>query len=498
MIRRNVLANTSARLWTAGISLAAVPFYVRMLGLEGYGVIGLFLALGPVLSVLDLGLGTTLNRRLAQLAVEPAGTAEMRDLVRTLEWLYWGIACIVGILLFAAAPLLTSHWINPQRLDSASVANALGLMGIALACQWPLALYSGGLMGMQRQVVASVISAGAATVRNVGAVIVLWHFGPSLEIFFAWQVVVALAETLVTATALWATLPAFPRAPRANLGALRAVWRFAAGVGSISVLAVVLTQLDKLILSRLLDLDAFGIYSLACRVAVGLYYLSGPINAAFFPRFSQLVQAADEAALTRLYHAGCQLLCVAVVPLSLAVAFFPEAFLQLWAIEPDVARRTGPLLSLLMIGSALNALMTLPLALQFAFGWTRLVFIMNAAAVAILGPLIYIVATRAGALGAAWVWLGLNAAYVVVLVPLMHRRILRGEFSRWLVQDLFLPAGAALAVVAVFKFGVDVGAGIFAKAFDMILLTLLATLAALLAAPGLRHRVMASLRGRRS
>lgn len=498
MIRRNVLANTSAKLWTAAISLAAVPFYVRMLGLEGYGVIGFFLALGPVLSVLDLGLGTTLNRRLAQLSVDPDGAGEMRDLVRTLEWLYWGISCIVGILLFAAAPVLTSHWINPQTLDPASVENALGLMGIALACQWPLALYSGGLMGMQRQVAASVISAGAATVRNVGAIIVLWRFGPSLELFFAWQIVVAMAETLVTATALWLALPAFRRAPHADPKALRVVWRFAAGVGGISVLAVVLTQLDKLILSRLLDLDAFGIYSLACRVAVGLYYLSGPINAALFPRFSQLVQAADEAALTRLYHVGCQLLCVAVVPLSLAVAFFPEAFLRLWTIEPDVATRTGPLLSVLMIGSALNALMTLPLALQFAFGWTRLVFIMNSAAVVLLGPLIYLAATREGALGAAWVWLGLNSAYVVVLVPLMHRRIMRGEFSRWLVQDFILPAGAALAAVAAFKFGVDVGEGIVAIAFDMIGLTVLAVLASLTAAPDLRYRVMASLRGRRS
>lgn len=488
MIRRNVLANTTAKLWAAAISLAAVPFYVRMLGIEAYGVIGFFLALGPVLSVLDLGLSTTLTRRLAQLSVSVDGAGEMRDLVRTLECAYWLVAVTLALGLVLLSPVLTAYWIKPQQLGTEALSSALGLMGVALACQWPLSLYSGGLMGTQRQVLASGIGAAAVTVRNVGAVLLLWQFGASLQVFFAWQIVVGLGETLITAAVLWRVLPASSRRARARLGALREVWKFAAGVGGISVLAVVLTQLDKLVLSRVLPLDEFGVYSLACRVAVGLYYLSGPINAAFFPRFSQLVAARDEPALTRLYHAGCQLLCVAVVPLSLAVAFFPQDFLRLWAIEPEVARSTGPLLSLLMVGSALNALMALPLALQLAFGWTQLVLIMNAAAVALLAPLIYFASLHYGAVGAAWVWIGLNCAYVLVLVPLMHRRVLVGEFGTWLCKDFFLPLAAALVVTVVFKAAVVVGPTDVARAFDMMMVTLLAIGASLLAAPDLRSR----------
>lgn len=494
MIRRNVLANSTSRLWAAAVSLAAVPFYVRFLGIEAYGVIGLYLALGPILSVLDLGLGTTLTRRVAQLSLSAGNSSEIRDLVRTLEALYWTVGIVLGIGLAVLAPLIAASWIQPEHLQADAIAQALVFMGIALACQWPLALYTGGLVGMQRQVLASALSAAIVTVRNVGAVIVLWQVDASLQAFFAWQILVSLAETLLTAWALWRSLPAGAARPRARLSTLREVWRFAAGVSGISLLAVVLTQIDKIILSRVLPLAEFGYYSLAYRVAVGLFYLAGPVNTAFFPRFAQLALAEDKRPLARLYHAGCQLLSVAVVPLAIVVAVFPAAFLQLWLLDPDVVRQTSPILRLLMIGTALNALMTLPLALQLAHGATRLVLCANAAAVVLLVPLIYAMSVRHGALGAAWVWIGLNAAYVAVLLPLMHGRLLEGELRHWIIADVGLPLAASAAVVWIYANLATIGDSYLATALHMIALTSLAILASVLAAPELRTWILRFLR----
>ncbi len=59
------------------MSLAFVPVYIKLLGIEAYGLIGFFLTLVAILSLLDLGLGTTLNRRLAQLSIEKNTAQEM-------------------------------------------------------------------------------------------------------------------------------------------------------------------------------------------------------------------------------------------------------------------------------------------------------------------------------------------------------------------------------------------------------------------------------------
>ena len=51
---------------------------------------------------------------------------------------------------------------------------------------------------------------------------------------------------------------------------LKGIWRFTAGMSGISILAVILTQLDKVILSKMLSLEMFGYYTLASMVAMSL------------------------------------------------------------------------------------------------------------------------------------------------------------------------------------------------------------------------------------
>lgn len=45
---------------------------------------------------------------------------------------------------------------------------------------------------------------------------------------------------------------------RFSMVALKGVWRFAAGISAITVLATLLNQIDKSLLAKLLNLEAFG------------------------------------------------------------------------------------------------------------------------------------------------------------------------------------------------------------------------------------------------
>jgi hypothetical protein len=50
------------------------------------------------------------------------------------------------------------------------------------------------------------------------------------------------------------------------------------------------------------------------------------------------------------------------------------------------------------------------------------------------------------AVGAAIVWLVLNACYVFFDILVMHTRILKGEQWRWYLEDIGLPLAATLVV----------------------------------------------------
>jgi len=70
-------------------------------------------------------------------------------------------------------------------------------------------------------------------------------------------------------------LPLAPLPTRFSGSALIGIWRFAAGMMAITFRALLLTQVDKILLSRLLTLESFGYYALAGLVANALYMLLG-------------------------------------------------------------------------------------------------------------------------------------------------------------------------------------------------------------------------------
>jgi O-antigen/teichoic acid export membrane protein len=219
-------------------------------------------------------------------------------------------------------------------------------------------------------------------------------------------------------------------------------------MSGISVLTIVLTQTDKIVLSKLLTLETFGYYVLATNVASILVQLVTPLFAALFPKFTQVLSGLAEGVdAPTLYHASCQSVALLVLPAAAVIALFPGDLLLLWLHDPVAAAAVAPLARLLVIGQALNALMFIPSLAQMAFAWTRLILFANALAVAVLVPLMTLAVVRYGAIGGPLAWIVLNAGYVLFMIPLMHRRLFRGEMWRWYAWDVGAPAAVATCVV---------------------------------------------------
>lgn len=449
-VKINVIANFSGKAWTSLMSLAFIPLYIKFMGIEAYGLIGIFVSLLALLSVLDMGLSSTLSRELARLSISEQSAQESRDLVRTLEVVYWSVGIIVGLGIIALAPIIAHYWINAQGIPAKAVEHALMIMGLVVAFQWPASLYDGGLMGLQRQVLLNSVRGIMATIQHAGAVLVLWFISPTIVMFFSWQIFISIVQTLLLARSVWIALPATSEKSTFQANLLKKNRRFAAGMTSISIMALILTQTDKILLSKLLTLTAFGYYMLAFNLANAVSQLVSPVFLALFPKLSQLIAAkGNENLISEYYHKGCQLVSIIVLPVAGILALFPFQVLHLWVRDPAIAQNTYLLLSLLVVGSTFNSMMILPLSLQLAHGWTRLSFIKNVFAVFIYIPLLLWLVSRYGATGAAIVWIALNAGYFFIEIPIMHRRLLKHDMWPWYVRDVGVPAFIVYCVAGV-------------------------------------------------
>jgi O-antigen/teichoic acid export membrane protein len=480
--------------WSALMALAFVPVYIRFLGIEAYGLIGLFAVLQAWLTLLDMGMTPTLAREMARFTGGSHSAGSIRDLLRSIETLAVVAALLVASGIALGSTWLASSWLQAESMPLAVVAQAFTIMGAVTAVRLVEGVYRSSLVGLQRQVLLNVVNSSMSTLRGLGAVAVLAWVAPTIQAFFLWQGLVSLGTVVVLAVATYTSLPNTGRGARFSIAALRNVRRFAGGMMGIVFLSLLLTKIDKLLLSRLLSLSEYGYYMLAAAVAGALYMLVSPITQAWYPRLSQLHAAADHAGMAQAYHQGAQLVTVVVGSAAIVLILFSETLLQLWTQDAELAGSAALLVSLLVLGNLLNILMLIPYQTQLAHGWTGLTIRINIVAVLIVVPAIFWVAPRYGAEGAAWVWVSLNAGYLLIGVHFMYRRVLTQEKWRWYWQDVLQPLGAAAAVAYSISWMAPQASSIAGQVASLAAASTLTITAAALAASRVRERVYFMLR----
>ncbi len=436
------------------MALAFVPVLVRELGSESYGLIGIYVSLQSWLVLVDMGLRPTLIREMAKLSAGEHSADSIRDLLRSAEIIAVVASVSVALLIFAASPWLSANWLNATTLSDREVAHALMLMGCVAALQVIETMYSGSIAGAERQVLQNVLSSFTALLRGAGGAAVVVYYSSDINSFFEWQLVVALIGIGITGKSLYAILPKKNRPARFSFEALKKVKSYAGSMALITVLVLVLTQIDKLVLAKLLPLDIFGHYVLATAVASALFYLSSPIVSAYFPRFVRLALSQGELPAARItYHTASQLVTVAVGSAGIVLSVLAQPLLKLWTNNDALAAEVAPLVTLLAVGYMFNGIMSVPYHLQLAHGWTTLTVKINFfAAVTLTIALFYFVPSY-GAIAGAGIWCVLNLGYVIVGIWLMHRRLLPEEKWTWYIKDTFLPlAGMLISCVWLAQF----------------------------------------------
>lgn len=443
-MKRNLFISLASSIWVALVGLAVVPFYLQYLGIEAYGLVGFFVMTQALLQLLDMGLAPALNREVARASVM-GDMPGARNLLHTLDVVFWGMAVAIGVSIILLAPVISEYWLQARQLPQDTVRHAVMLMGLVAACRWPGGLYQGALMGMQRQDISGLVNIALLPVGSIGAVCVLAFISPTIEAFFCWQAFAALLYVIVLRQLAWRTIGR-EGAGKFSASLLRSIWRFSAEMSGVALTGIIFTQLDKVILSKMLDIAQFGYYMLATTVAGSLYLLTMPVFNIMYPRLSALVKEENGNMVVEQYRRGSNIFAALLFSIAMALALFSQDLMLVWTGNPDIASGTGPLIALLAAGTALHGVMYFPYSLQLAYGMTRLPLMINTILMAAQAPLIIFLTVSYGTLGGALAWLVLHMMYLLLGAWVTHRHLLRGEGRHWLFFDIGIPLGVSVVV----------------------------------------------------
>ncbi|MEQ1591148.1 MAG: oligosaccharide flippase family protein [Thiobacillaceae bacterium] len=439
-LKSNIIFNFLGSAWLGILTLAVTPIQVHFLGVEAFGFIGLITILQVLLGSLDLGISVTVTKVVS--SDHSNQRSASANSVNTASSVYWVIAILIAVLLWLNSAKVAAFWLGHTRLDPATVTLGIQIIAVYLGLRWPVAFYTGVIGGLQRMDALNMVKAGVQTLRLIGGVVVLF-FLPDLVAFLIWFAISAAVELLAYAALTYRLLPTLRLWPYFSLAAFKNIWKYSATMNLIALTALVLSQADRLVVTKFLSLEALGYYSIAYNAAIAISLVQSAINSATFPAFSHSFSSGQHTDLLSRYGKASQLMGFFVALPCFALVFFGHEILQLW-INARVADQAALTMAWLALGFFFNAVVSNAYMAAVACGQPNLPLKINLLALFLYVPALYWLVQFYGISGAAAAYAGLNVYYVLTLVPAVQARVMEQGVGMWVRANLlpFVLAGA--------------------------------------------------------
>lgn len=334
----------AAAIWTSLIALVTVPVMVHGLGVTAYGIYSVAFSVAGLGSYLDLGLGWTTAKFVAE-ADASTVHARIGTVVAASAAYHLALGLAFAVIVIAASSSINTVVLQVP-LDQADSANTvLRLTAMSFLASSLMGVFVSALRGLRRFSAATLIATGSTTISVIGAAsAAAMGFG---MVGAAAAQVFGVACGLVAAVGSCYTLllaaeggGAFWRQLRAMLGF--SIWNYAT-----RLIQMLVFQVDKILIARWLGPAALTFYSIPFNLAQRVNFLAGPAVTAIYPVAA--VGRLDREQFMRQYLAASRLLHVATAALAISVLAWGDRFLGAW-VGPEMASQGTFALRVLTVG----------------------------------------------------------------------------------------------------------------------------------------------------
>jgi O-antigen/teichoic acid export membrane protein len=311
--------------------LLLTPLLLRSLGQSGYGVYALVGTLVGYISLLDLGLGSTIVRYVARYRAQDDRDAEAR-FVTLCVLFYTGVALLVvaaGAVLYPRLGSFFGGRLSPGELADAGAMFALMVGNLAVS--FPLGAYSALIVGHERFVFSRTFAIVRIVVR-FGLAAALLAAGYKAVAIVVLDTVLNLAAGAVGAWYSHASLGFRFRAPRADRRFVREVVAFTAFVFLNMIVDQVYWRIGHVILGASVGPGAVAVFAVAMTFVQYYMQFSMGISGVLLPKVTRMVTAGASAAeITSLFSRTGRAQLVVLAYVLGGFTLFGKAFIRLWA-----------------------------------------------------------------------------------------------------------------------------------------------------------------------
>jgi O-antigen/teichoic acid export membrane protein/glycosyltransferase involved in cell wall biosynthesis len=433
------------------IGFITLPFVIRGLGTERFGILSLIWVVFGYFSFLDLGLGRATIRFVAD-ALGRGEPDKISEYVWTSVIIQAVLACGGALVMALLAPLVVERILQIPAAYHAEVKTAFYLMALSMPVIMVSTSFRGVLEGCQRFDLVNLIKIPASSAN---------YLIPFLSLLF-WKsligIVVLLFGARLITLGLWIFL-SFRQFPLLRKGIrfwpqqFRPLMSYGGWATVSSFIGAILENLDRFVIGAVMTVRDVSFYSAPYEAVGRLGILPNSLVTALFPVFSLLQARTAEDKIRNLFARTLKYTLIVVGGIIIPIILLARTILRLW-LGGEFPARSGTAFQLIAAGFLFAAFTCIAFNLIQGLGRTDITGKIHILLLLIYVPLLWAGVHYWGINGAAAAWfvhLGLQAFFHLWAV----RRLGFIIDLRWLRQ-----AGLGRLVLTLAAFaGTGIGLG---------------------------------------
>ena len=369
LLSGRVLAASAAWSLTAQVipamaGIITIPFIIRSLGVERFGVLTLAWMVIGYFGLFDLGLGRAVTKFAAELLASPRD-ARMTSLV----WTTWYLMLAIGLV--GAAVLTTiARWLVTSAIKVPPDLRPETLQAFyLLAWSIPIIVLTTGFRGLleaaQRFKLTSLVKIPMGVLTFVAPLLVL-RFTSNLAVIVLALIAVRLAGAIVYAIMCHQAVHHHSTPTPIDREAARTLLGFGAWITVSNIISPLMVGVDRLFVGAFVSVAAVAYYATPFEAVTKLLILPGAIAAVLFPAFAT-ASTIDRARVLDLFRTGMRAVFLGLYPITFIVVTFAPELLRIW-LGDTFASQSTQVLRWLALGVLMNSLAAMPFALLQGIG----------------------------------------------------------------------------------------------------------------------------------
>jgi len=422
------------------LGFVAVKYIFKQLGEDALGIIYFTNMInGLICVVLEMGICSTTVREVS--AYFRSDTKYIENLIRTFSLFYWIAFVLLGVTIYFLSPILVEKWINLKTMDIATATFVLRALGISSLLSLPKSFYVSLFRGIQRMEFNNINDVITSGLQQFGTILILVAGGNLFHVVY-WFIACHSFNILgylicsLHFFSLKALLPGY------SYDIVKRNFGFASRMLMTTIFSMVHTQVDKIIISKLLPIGVVGYYSIAYGSVSKGGLLGGAISQASFPAFSALSRAGNRNKLMIHYRMLQDFTCYTTVLLFAAIPFCVMPLFSFMFNEKVASLLLLPM-TLLSVGFYMNGTLKIPYVFSLAVGKPGISARSNFYALFVVLPITVFLVYRWGLTGAGLSLILYHFFMYIYGIPKICIECLNFSFWTWYlhISKIFMLIG---------------------------------------------------------